>query len=171
MTYRPTQKRQTEFVDKYLGGGTYEDYTVGAVFAGFSNQDYDQACAAAMVWLDESNVRTLAEAWEKCPRADWLGWMFARMNPGFRDLQRWWKLVNKIYPTYYSAGEREQYAEVISLRDDSEYPEWIEDIASTIWVKLRVLITPKMSPVYDHKKGARAVRKAIPNPWLKGLRQ
>ena len=45
------------------------------------NKDHWDACSEAIEWLEENNIKTLAEAWEKCERGDWLLWLYVHLHP------------------------------------------------------------------------------------------
>jgi hypothetical protein len=46
-----------------------------------------RACAEALAWIAAENVQTLAEAWEKCPRASWMLWGLSRRGGGLAKEQ------------------------------------------------------------------------------------
>ena len=37
-------------------------------------------CAEALEWLDENNITELADAWDRCHRADWMLWLCNVLN-------------------------------------------------------------------------------------------
>ena len=45
------------------------------------DKDHWNACFDALRWIEENNIKTLAEAWEKCERGDWLLWLYVHLHP------------------------------------------------------------------------------------------
>ena len=39
------------------------------------------ACQDALDWIEENNIQSLKEAWEKCERGDWMLWLYIRVHP------------------------------------------------------------------------------------------
>jgi len=81
---KPTRKNQRLWVERHLNGGEYSghyEYNIEVGIKQAENPDHDHACYQAMRWLDESNVKTLAEAWRRCQNGGWMAWMVYRMEP------------------------------------------------------------------------------------------
>lgn len=169
MTFNPTPKRQREFVEAHLNGGSFPDhhgdYRVEAEERVMERDGSfgDYACFSAMLWLDESNIKTLAEAWEKCPRADWLAWMYQWLSPSKRDLRLWLRVMQDV-GAYWDRWQGETCRDVLAGVPcwDGEVPDLIESLG---WIIRRATM---MSSACRKglNGGADEVRARVPNPWL-----
>ncbi len=167
MTFHPTKERQQAFVDQHLNGGgvpdssrAYQAELMARTGDFFSS---DHACHRAMLWLDEADVKTLAEAWDRAPRADWLAWMYQWMKPTKADMKRWWRLLVRVKGGKKDVDRwtRDDYEDALGSGAPEVYPGIIAEIGDDIFQ------ASKLCP----GDGADAVREAIPNPWLKGVRR
>jgi hypothetical protein len=90
MTFKPTAKRQRQWVEDHLNNGVcprerdrYEDLHNNLPF--YHGGRRKGACYDALDWLSDTNIKTLAGAWDACERADWLLWMLCWMEPDVED--------------------------------------------------------------------------------------
>jgi hypothetical protein len=58
---------------------------------------HSMACYDALEWLADAEVYSLADAWRLCPRADWLLWIVAFMQPEEKDAKICIKFVKSIF--------------------------------------------------------------------------
>ncbi|MCK5019246.1 MAG: hypothetical protein KAS32_19460 [Candidatus Peribacteraceae bacterium] len=135
MTFYPSKKRQKEWIKRYLNKGVvYED--------GWKQEEMTMnvtACHDAMLWLADNEIVDLADAWDKCERCDWLGWMYARMNPSKTDLKKCFSLIKN--------PDRWFKMKVKRALDSGICHEWaVEDCLDRLTLK--------------------EIRDKIPNPWL-----
>jgi hypothetical protein len=84
MTFRPTKKRQQDWIRQHLNDGVYP---LDRKDPFWTDDDWRMklACRAAMRWLADSDIKTLAEAWEECRRPDWMLWTLYWMEPDESD--------------------------------------------------------------------------------------
>jgi hypothetical protein len=54
------------------------------------------ACREAINWMNENDFKTCKDAWNACPRADWLIWIAIRINPSKKMLKKTMSIMNKI---------------------------------------------------------------------------
>ena len=45
------------------------------------NKENWDACPGALDWIEDNNIKSLEEAWEKCQRGDWMLWLYTRLHP------------------------------------------------------------------------------------------
>jgi hypothetical protein len=150
MTFYPSKKRQKQFVKMHLNNGSFPDDELDYRNEIYHQDQGDHACFDAMWWLDENNIETLAEAWDKCPRADWLAWMFARMEPSVSDARKWYKFSKSI-SGFNSRYYKKRFEKVKRL--NKYINRFIEDLGSFI--------------ARNSEDSANEVREVISNPWEK----
>lgn len=180
MTFHPSEKRQKEWVDKHLNSGVCpgrKDYYKSCENA---------ACYSALEWLSEQDdIHTLADAWDLCKQPEWLGWMYARMEPNQKDLRLWsgiveWlvKKISKeegwnpgILEEYLPSWQEEYKPEIARILKQSpinkeQLASMIEDCAQWIdWLALEGKGWP-MDEESLQWKLCQMIRKKIPNPWI-----
>ena len=156
MTFKPTKAQQKEWVSKHLNGGvcplTKRDYN-NECFSG------NTACWEALNWLSETDITTLAEAWERCERPDWLMWMLVHMEPDRDDYNKGAQLATMVTTSRYGP---------CGLHDELEpnYVEWRRLVGSLLYYLER-----KFREYHSAtSRGAKAkfcamIRELWPNPW------
>lgn len=81
---KPTKTNQKAWIRKHLNGGILEKDFADHVEVTYKKEDaypsHCHACYSAMKWLEEQGIISLEEAWNKCPRADWLDWILSQMD-------------------------------------------------------------------------------------------
>jgi hypothetical protein len=119
---KPTRENQRLWVERHLNGGEYSgyylQYNIEIDKKEHENPDHKHACYGAMQWLDESNVKTLAEAWRRCQNGGWMAWMLYQMEPTFQEerwLNRMTARASKIAmrKSYTTRGYEQQYARAL----------------------------------------------------------
>lgn len=81
---KPTRENQKKWVEKHLNGGVYDWRSAYERETWEKEKKYSghrHACWQAMKWLDEANVKTLAEAWRRCQNGEWMSWALYQMEP------------------------------------------------------------------------------------------
>lgn len=51
------------------------------------------ACEGGVDWVKENKIKTLAEAWDKCPRGDWMIWMLGKSGKVAADKTVWARIA------------------------------------------------------------------------------
>lgn len=163
-------KMQQRWVDTYLNGGVFTEgyHRIPARV----DRPWVGGCAAcydAMEWLAkaEPDITTLEEAWDRCPRPDWLWWAYLRLNPSKKDLKKLFEVhltllrdleqnkqvmatMETIYPGFANRLVREKEIAEGRLQiigtywPKSEIASWFDDCYST-----NSLSTLCSSPQYD----------------------
>lgn len=158
MTFRPTKKRQKQWIEKHLNGGSFPDNVDDYNLETNQREDkygynaWKQACFDAMCWLDRNDIQDLAEAWDKCPHVNWLAWMFSHMEPSKQDLKNWYKMMKSVsceINNFYKGD----YYRTIESNSTEDVEEMIHDFGFLI------------NRCYPNN-GADKVREHIKNPWL-----
>lgn len=150
MTFYPSKKRQERWIRRYLNKGVVDENR--------NNYSYSSsigaACYTAMMWLAEYNIEDLVDAWDKCPRGDWLGWMVSRMEPNAADLRRFFALV-KDPPKYL----RDEVRAALRTRRRSSLAETLDNC---VWQLCHNFHGERGE---NEQESADLIRKHIPNPW------
>lgn len=174
MTFNPTKKTQQRWIDRYLNGGVCPD-TKWEYQKENNTASGNFPCYEAMEWLSKSNVMCLEDIWEECNDIEWLGWMFARMEPSKKDARRW---VAAQIPLLVIAHEISPYyileEEIGYIRDSNRYYSKrlnlgyrIRHVVPTIIAECADQIGSMVSlyqPVECTQFFGR-FRELIPNPW------
>jgi hypothetical protein len=114
MTLRPTEKAQKEWLDKYFNGGCcppqnkYHETLSGT------------ACYNALVWLAESEVYCLADAWQLCDRLDWLFWMLSNMKPHKKDIRLGLRFFRRVVELAQKSPLIDQKKLAAAIKDEEE---------------------------------------------------
>lgn len=150
MTFNPTKKRQAQWVKDHLNGGSFppskRDYCEEVQC---TSDPYQQACYEAMEWLDQHDIETLAEAWDRCPAVEWLGWMYCFMEPTCQDAQQWLKLAREHDPDVTTSTWYSYVQEKLPRGDLALYIDVVDQCCAVL-----------------HFKNPDVIRASILNPWL-----
>lgn len=184
MTFKPTKKAQQRWVKKYLNGGELpeneKDYWA-------ENDYYGTACYPALAWLESAkpNITTLAQAWKRCPRPDWLVWCLMQMNPNREDVARALQAA-KVSMQVISRSKRDMNTldfdtdDFEKSKDDLKHIQKLfEGRRNTPKILMEKLMQtyvdvfdyveyPENSPEAEKmlKKYATIFRRYCPNPWM-----
>lgn len=147
MTFYPSKKRQAQWVKDHLNGGSFpEEYNEYWEESCWSLTT--QACHEAMEWLDRNDIKTLAEAWDRCPETEWLAWIVSLMEPSRADARLWLRLAQK-------------------YDEEASADEWYKDVLKDVRrgdAMLSSLVCDCGDILCDQKPDL--IRAEIPNPWL-----
>lgn len=66
------------------------------------------ACNASREWVKDKNIRTLRQAWQRCPKGDWLDWLAEKLAGYGYGSGRFDKRLNKAYDVLLEM-ERKHY--------------------------------------------------------------
>lgn len=162
---KPTKKNQKLWVRKYLNDGkcpTAKDY-----FELGLNESDNAPSLLMLEWLAEAepDITTLADAWDRCPRGDWLMHMLTHMQLDENDqpkLQKLWglckytfvKLPHDLFP-YYDR-----------IEDLTELP-YLQTLIGVLDLYLLLQCNKAIFPNADTNAqiAADRIREIFGNPW------
>lgn len=73
------------------------------------------ACTSARYWIKDNNIQTFEEAWQKCPRSDWMLWLYTKIKP-----------LNKVKELYEAIPEIKEYLEKVTVLPYRFQSFWVE---------------------------------------------
>jgi len=184
MTLRPTEKAQEAWINKRLNGGVLPEDEKEYWNA---NSYYDTACYDALAWLESAqpDITTLAQAWNRCPRPDWLLWCLMWMKPNRKDVSQALKAMKVIFQ---ALKQSKRDRELLDIHEDSDYSlesvqhelEFIEKrfkqrdatpkrmMAHLAQAAVDIFETGSDMPGAEKvfKKHCKIFRRHYPNPWV-----
>ena len=157
MTFKPTKQRQRKWVGEYLNDGVCPKSRNDYQFDGRISMS--TACWEALDWLSETDITTLAEAWERCERPDWLMWMLYRMAPDRADYDKALALADKIRGSRYGSSK-------LRYVMHPNYTEWRARSSAIIsYMERKFRVHGKDLSKVAKAKFCAMIRELWPNPW------
>ena len=164
MTLYPSKAAQKAWVKKHLNGGVcpategkWRELFISIGYPGFDALP----CYDALNWLANSDITTLAEAWERCDEPAWLAWALLRMEPDEEDVAK----VSQMYDWLVAAGP-------VKLRDRAEFDRsWLARTYYTSVENKMSLFCGDLDTYSDdlrkpqRRKIADKMRELWGNPW------
>jgi hypothetical protein len=163
---RPTKKNQEQWIKKHLNGGEcpkdFRHWSVLRQTATTKGAPH-LACLEALEWLAEAepDITTLAEAWDRCPRGEWLAWALCRMRLTKKDWPKLTELCERVLRADWlpsSFGARSARNLLRTAIEDQEISE------TTYWLGalLEEVVGRRAS---CGERCADLIRKVFGNPW------
>lgn len=153
MTLNPTIKNQKLWVRNHLNNGVCPN--IKNNYFNFVSSDRDQACYEALCWLDEKNIKTLEEAWDKCTNPSWLLWMLHYMKPTQKEFLK----INYVLKDKLSKGPNKKYMFRYLYEESYTFYEWSLDFYD--------LGKNNIMSLSQLRRYARLIKETVGNPWVK----
>lgn len=160
---KPTKTNQEQWIKKHLNGGKCPKSKIE--WYQLCSKNVNIACFKALQWLHEAkpDITTLAKAWERCPRGDWLAWTFPTMQPDKSDLPKFNKLLQLLDQAF--PVSREDHAwDRSDVKRACEYERPLPT-AEAMDYYITDLVEDSADTETDNKVIADLIRKAFGNPW------
>jgi len=97
---KQTEAMQKRWVQQHLNRGVLpDDDAIDWYRQAASRADGNRlACLGALRWLEGArpNITTLADAWDRCPRPDWLVWALLHLQPSKSDVKKIIAVVREV---------------------------------------------------------------------------
>jgi len=186
-----TEKMRQEWVDRYLNGGVCPNTHLE--WKRLLQSDKQIACYSGLEWLatTKPDIITLEDAWDRCPRPDWLLWAYARLQPSKKDairalsvgaeLVKWakYQLVPGVDIRDNCIVQGIWYSSVLELKavdHTLELKRYLlkngdqdaADVVGSVADELRSLVNTLKAVRYREiqvSDYATIVRELVPNPW------